>query len=128
MKSPHLVAVTHNVPTLQSSHASIWTWAMMHYIKATLTRHAVHSPSEAILYLVSMFLKQRMAIIKYIRLNQTSTTLLHAMETEQHPHVLYRTKLICMGYGYPLRYPEPDSSASDEYMKKGVQPGDVGGS
>lgn len=31
-----------------------------------------------------------------------------------------------MGYGYPLRFPEPDSSASDEFMSKGVQPGDVG--
>ncbi len=49
-----------------------------------------------------------------------------SMETEQRPHVLYRNELIRMGYGYPLRYPEPDSSASDEFMKKGVQPGDVG--
>ncbi|KAK0485589.1 hypothetical protein EDD18DRAFT_1039609, partial [Armillaria luteobubalina] len=38
---------------------------------------------------------------------------------------LYTKELICKGHGYPFWYPEPDSSAPEEFKKRGVCPGDI---
>ncbi|KAG7441798.1 uncharacterized protein BT62DRAFT_907383, partial [Guyanagaster necrorhizus] len=45
---------------------------------------------------------------------------------EQAPHILYTKALIHKGHGYPFWYPEPDCSAPDEFIRTGIQPGDVG--
>ncbi|SJL17351.1 uncharacterized protein ARMOST_20901 [Armillaria ostoyae] len=45
---------------------------------------------------------------------------------EQRPHVLYAKELIYKGCGIPFWYPEPDSSAPDEFKTRGICPGDVG--
>ncbi|KAK0493126.1 hypothetical protein EDD18DRAFT_1333885, partial [Armillaria luteobubalina] len=49
----------------------------------------------------------------------------HAFMADQLPRILYTKELIRKGCGYPFWYPEPDSSAPEEFKKRGVFPGDV---